>query len=41
MIYNKLNTLGQLDKLTKDLEDKDYDGKSWPRTVDLKKEGLM
>ena len=41
MIYNKLNTLGQLDKLATNLADKDYDGKYWPRTVDLKKEGLM
>ena len=41
MIYNKMNTLGQLDKLEKDLLDKDYDNNSWPRTVDLKKEGLI
>ena len=41
MIYNKLNTLGQLDKLASNLPDKDYDNGSWPRTVDLKKEGLM
>ena len=39
MIYNRLKDLGQLDKLTESLEDKDYDGRSWPRTVDLSKEG--
>ena len=36
MIYNKLKDLGQLDKLSETIEDKDYDGKSWPRSVDLK-----
>ena len=38
MIYNKLESLGQLDKLSETLEDKEYDGKSWPRSVDLAKE---
>lgn len=36
MIYNKLKDLGQLDKLSETIPDKDYDGKSWPRCVDLK-----
>lgn len=35
MIYNKLKDLGQLDKLGETNEDKDYDGKSWPRSVVL------
>lgn len=39
MIYNRLEALGQLDKLNETLNDKDYDGRSWPRTVDLSKEG--
>ena len=39
MIYNRLKDLGQLDKMTESLDDKDYDGRSWPRTVDLSKEG--
>lgn len=36
LIYNKLKDLGQLDKLGETIEDKDYDGKNWPRSVDLK-----
>lgn len=39
MIYNRLNALGQLDKLEETLEDKSSEGMSWPRTVDLSKEG--
>ena len=38
MIYNKLESLGQLDKLGETLEDKDYDGRNWSRSVDLAKE---
>ena len=36
MIYKKLEAMGQLDKLAVDIEDKDYDGKSWPRSVEVK-----
>ena len=36
MIYKKLESMNQLDKLAVDIEDKDYDGKSWPRTVEVK-----
>ncbi len=36
MIYNKLEALGQLDKLNETIEDKDYDGKNWPRSVEVK-----
>ncbi|MGN0185676.1 MAG: methylenetetrahydrofolate reductase C-terminal domain-containing protein [Aristaeellaceae bacterium] len=36
MIYKKLEAMGQLDKLAVDIEDKDYDGKSWPRRVEVK-----
>ena len=35
-IYKKLEAMGQLDKLAVDIEDKDYDGKSWPRSVEVK-----
>jgi hypothetical protein len=37
MIYDKLDALGQLEKLGTSLTDKDYDNNSCPRTVDLKK----
>ena len=36
MMYNKLKDLGQLDKLGETIQDKAYDGKSGPRSVDLK-----
>ena len=36
MIYKKLEAMGQLDKMAVDIEDKDYDGKSWPRSVEVK-----